>query len=358
MKAAELVLQLQQTLPKYTDLFSDIVSVDSVTRTGSTVTVITTVPHGLSNGDIITINGALTPINIISIVQTNGIATATTSSPHDFTDNYTETVNIIGADQIEYNGIHPFIHQPNRYTFKFSITGNPISPATGTIYLLENLKQGYNGSHIITYVDDTTFTYQISSTPASPAQGNITISKNHRISDALSIERFLESYTPQENNKLWAVVCLGTSSASKDRFVLTDNTAINTPGADYRQRIIENISIYIVVPTKEEISGAIARDLMQDLAHIIFKSCLRFYTPSGFDDKTKYGLIFSGHGETEYKYAYYVHQFNFEYTYDITYNDTIDTDNSVAFRDIELNFLNKLSRVIAQTNINLDDEPV
>jgi hypothetical protein len=359
MKAANLVQQLQSTLPLYTSLFSDIFSISSLTRSGTTVTAVTTMPHGLITGATIVISGALTPITITSLTQSAGVATALTSSAHDFTDNYTTTVNIFGANQPEYNGIHNFIHQENRKTFTYEITGNPVSPATGTnIYVLENLKHGYNGAHVITRIDDVTFTYQITSTPASPALGTIILSSANRISATVSVERAKESYTPQTFNKLWLFIVLGSSSASKDRFVLTDNTAVVTAGQDYRQRIIDNISLYVFANSENETSGAVVRDLMQDLLNPILKSVLRYHFPSGFNDQTNFGITFAGHDIYEYNYPYYIHQYIFEDTFDITYPDTLNTDDSVAFRDIELNFLNKMNVVIADTNVDLDDVPL
>ena len=359
MKAADLVRQLQSTLPFYTDLFSDTFSITSLTRSGTTVTAVTSVPHLLVDGAIVVISGALTPITITSLTQTNGIATALTSSAHDFTDNYTVTVNIFGADQLEYDGIHNFIHQANRKTFTFEVDSSAVSPATGTnIYVLENLKYGYNGPHVVTVIDDTTFTFEITSQPASPAQGTIKMSSANRISDAVSIDRIKESYTPQTYNKLWLLVVLGATSASKDRYVMTDNTSIVTSGQDYRQRIINNINLFVFANSKTETSGAIVRDLMQDLLKPILKSVLRYHFPSGFSDQTNYGITFVGHDIYEYNYPYYIHQYVFEDSFDVTYPDTLDTDNSVAFRDIDLNFENKMNVIIASTNVDLDDEPL
>lgn len=359
MKASDLVSQLQSTLPIYTNLFSDTLTIDSLTRSGTTITAVTPTVHGLVNGDKVIISGALTPIEITSLTQVNNVATAITSSAHDFTDDYTTTVNVVGAAQSEYNGIHDFIHQSNRLTFEYSITGDPVSPATGAdIYVIENLKQGYNGAHIITVIDDYTFSYEITSQPGSPALGNIILSKTNRISAGISIDRIIESYTPQLANKLWMFVVLGSSNASKDRFISTDNTFVWVPGQDYRQRIIDNINLYIFAPCETETSGAIVRDLMQDLLSPILRSVLRFHTPTGFADVTNFGITFGGHDFYAYKYPYYVHQYIFEYTYDITYQDTLNSDNSVAFRDIELNFLNQMGIVTAHTNVDLDDEPV
>ena len=202
MKAADIVTQLKKIVPIYTNAFSDIIAVDSLSFATGIVTCITAAPHNLHNGDVIFINGALTPITITSLTRIDNIATAITASDHDYTDGYTQTVDIIGADQVEYNGEHTFIHQPNRRTFEFEVDGEPITPATGTdIYVLNNLAGGYNGQHVITVIDDTTFTYPITSIPESPAQGTITVQANTRISGAVSIDRIIESYSKKNKGE-------------------------------------------------------------------------------------------------------------------------------------------------------------
>lgn len=359
MKAFDIVLQLRNELPKYTNLFGDMDSVLSLTRTGSLVTATTTNPHGLITGETVVISGALTPIQIVSLTQTNNIATAITLSPHDFTDNYTTEVLVEGAVSPLYNGLHKFVHQPNRRTFEYVVDGNPPSPDPGTeIYVLEHLKQGYNGAHVVTVIDETSFSYEIESSPGSPARGDIFFSSKFRISAAISINRVIESYTPQVFNQLWLFVILGPTASSKSRFIETDNTDVINPGVDYRQRLINTVYLYVVGNSENEISGAAIRDLMQDLLSPIFKSILRVHFPSGLSDRTNFGVVFVGHDIQEYRYPYYIHQFTFENTYDVTNPDTVDTDNSVAFRNIKLNFLNKFDNIIAKADIDLDDTPI
>lgn len=358
MRADLIVAQLQQTIPRYTNLFSDTLAISSLTYSAGTVTAVTASAHGLNTNDYVYINGALTPITITDITRVGTQATATTASNHDLTDNYQETVTISGADQAGYNGTHNFIHQPNRRTFIFEVANTVVTPATGSPKLLQNIAAGYNGYHKITRVDDTTFTYQITSTPESPAQGTIALSKSLRISAAVSIQRFMESYTKQGYNQLWMCVVLGNVTTSKDRLTLTDRTVFYSPMADVRITIIEPFSLYIVIPTVSEISARAARDLMSDLFPIITKSIGGKYIPSGFSDTTQYGLIMTGHSYVEYSYAYYVHEFNFEYSYEITSRDLVATDSSVAFRDIELQFMNSFDEMIRDVKIDLDDEPL
>lgn len=71
-----------------------VISVSSVTRSGSTVTVITAGPHYLTDGD---------------------------------------QIYIRGADQADYNVDRSLASYIDEHTFSFTITSTPVTPATGTI---------------------------------------------------------------------------------------------------------------------------------------------------------------------------------------------------------------------------------
>jgi len=55
MKAVRIVNRLKEVLPNYTDDFSTILNVSSLSRVSTTITCTTATVHGLSNNDYITI---------------------------------------------------------------------------------------------------------------------------------------------------------------------------------------------------------------------------------------------------------------------------------------------------------------
>lgn len=69
-------------------------------------------------------------ISVTSLEAVGTIATATTSGPHGLASNV--TVTIAGADQPEYNGAQT-IQVTAEDQFTYTVSGSPISPATGTI---------------------------------------------------------------------------------------------------------------------------------------------------------------------------------------------------------------------------------
>lgn len=74
----------------------------------------------------------LTPVlSVTDITRSGSTATATTSVAHGYDVN--DEVVIKGADQTEYNGRHTITAVPTTTTFEYTVSGTPVSPATGTI---------------------------------------------------------------------------------------------------------------------------------------------------------------------------------------------------------------------------------
>lgn len=358
--AQEIVGQMQLTVPRVTNLFSDTFSVTSLTRSGSTVTAVTSTPHGFSTGNYVNIFGAIAAYQVISLTQVNNIATGVTApgQPHDLTDNFQPTIVVTGANEPEYNGnALPFIHQANRNTFTYQISGNPSSPATGSnILMSDGGGGGYNGRFLITVIDAVTFTYTITTTPYSPALGNISVGGNVRISASSTFEKASESYTRKNPNELWAFIVLGAYEVSKDRHILNDGSYLYTPGQSYRQLMFQKMHIYVFVPATFEIAGRIARDQMEEVTFAFLRALIRYAPTNLLTDKTQYGITFLGHDIFFYNDAYLVEQFNFELPNWITYDDGVDPDPNHAYRDTYQYFNNSPQEVIS-THVDQDDEP-
>ncbi len=363
MKAEDVVRQLKAVLPKVTDLFSEKLTITSLTRAGTTVTAVTSTAHELSTGNSVVVTGALSPIAISSLTFADGIATAITATSQDLTERWENgkpsdnpEIKISGAAQSEYNGSNPLLSVPNRTKFTYTVTGTPSSPATGSPKLLEQFSSGYNGVHTITVTNTTTFTYEITQAPNSPAQGTIEVHKNVRISRAVTIERASEAYTKKDPDKLWAFVILGDVTSSKNRNVESEATDTQGAGTEFRQRLIMPFSTFIFVPTSQQLSAGEARDQMEDVRVALYRSLLRAKFDTGLQSETKYGVISEGDAFFDYVGAIYTHQFIFSTITDIIYDDSIDPDDNVAFRDIELEFLDDLGTVELTAKVNLDEE--
>jgi hypothetical protein len=364
MKALDIINRLKAVVPRHTSLFCDEINVNSLSYAAGTVTCSCSAPHGLKAGDEIFITGALTTISIASINRVANLATAITASNHDLTRGYQETITLTGANQHEYNGSHNLIDVPNRRTFVFDVTGTPATPATGIIKMTEAIKTGYNGLHVVASVIDAyNFTYAITSAPESPALGgSIKLRKQLSITGDVTMERFLDAYSKQPTNKFWMVVIMGGSTSSKDRFTLSDATSTSTgKSVVNRIRVIDPFSIFVVAPSSSYITGMTIRDGMELIFSAINSSILFYTFPTGSASETNLGTMFVGHDMFVYDIARYIHEFKYEFVYDLVKEDGAMDDSSVAFRDIDLHFngyLNPTNREIMHTLVDLDDVPL
>lgn len=361
MKLADIKSQLIVQLPKLTNAFSDTVAVTIITRTGSVATVTTASPHGLTTGRQVVISGAEMPVPVTSLTRVGSVATGVTSEGHDLTELWNEDARIEGADQAAYNLTldRDGFDSPNRLTFKYSVSGTPTTPATGTILLYDGKNRGYNGLKTVTVTGTNTFTFAVTGTPISPAKGTILIHKGFRIAHSVDFNRFLEVYSKQpDQTKVWLCVVMGDTTASASRFLQNDATDLHSPMTEYRQKLIERFSIYIIIPTTEELAGAEGRDRVETLKSPIFRSILGVKFPSYLSLSQQYGATFVTSQFVEYNGAYYVHEMQFEQVAQLVQEDLANTQETVAFRDITLQFQNENNSVIMTSDINLDDEPI
>lgn len=66
-----------------------------------------------------------------SVTRVGSLATFVTATAHGLSNNVTPTIS--GADQTEYNVTDAEINVTDAFTFTYSISGTPVTPATGTI---------------------------------------------------------------------------------------------------------------------------------------------------------------------------------------------------------------------------------
>ena len=79
--------------------------------------------------------------SISSLTRSNQIATAVTTTPHEFETG--DKVTISGATQPQYNGTFT-VSKKDDVTFEYTVTGSPASPATGTITAINSWTLPWN----------------------------------------------------------------------------------------------------------------------------------------------------------------------------------------------------------------------
>lgn len=234
MQAQQIVNQLKAVLPKYTNDFTTNVAVSSLTRSGDVVTVTSSSSHGLIAGNKVLISGAKTPITIASLTCNGKYALAITATKHNLVKNQ-PNVEISGADQAEYNGVHKLIWEaPAIYIASIEISGTTATITTTQDHgLVDNANVSieisnvspseYNGVFSIdSIINSTTFTitiegvdvdgqtngyipmqfkqllnaytfiYEITGSPASPATGSL-ITQIHEYNDGYNGYKIVDS---------------------------------------------------------------------------------------------------------------------------------------------------------------------
>ncbi len=358
---SDIIKQLVGVLPSLTDKFSDKFDVTSLTRIGSLVTAVTSVPHGFTTGDFVNISGAIAPVNVTNLVLSGNIASGITGEDHDLTLGFQDELEIVGAVETEYNGKHPLVSVENRRNFSYSLIGTPTSPATGTIFLFDGAERGYNGRFDITVTSTTEFTYTISTTPISPAFGDIKADGNIRISGGAEIGRLLQAYSKQLQNDSWLFVVRGPGFVTKNRKY--DNDATYTPagGIAYRQQFVKPFDIYWLTSAVGQIGGRQASDESEVIEQLLIKALCGVNFQFLFDETCDYFMTSTGERLFEYNGSVYVHEFSFEISGYINQLDIVKPALNVAFRDIQLGVESKVGDELSSpltVEIDLDDEPL
>jgi hypothetical protein len=359
MRASDIVNQMASELPKYVDYFTTQVDIDSITQSSGTATATTSADHGLSVGQQVNITGALTPISC-SITRDGTTGTLVTDSAHDITENAGYDVQIDGCDQDTFNGTFTLLSVPNRKTITFEMEDSGDETATGDPILLNgsNIYKSYGGLVEITAVPTTTtFEYEVDDSLYSPASGTIIGKTNPRISAAVDIDRVIQAYTKHGTDEAWAFVVLGDSVANKSRTIMVDAVANIQKAHYYNQKLIQAVNVYVFVPTSGELAARQARDLCEELLSPICQSILTVKFPSLVENDNN-PLMITGHGMAYYNGAFYVHQYGFETLLQLGESDVCQPADSVAFRDINLTTSFDFGTGEIETAIDLDDEPL
>jgi len=352
MKALDIVRTLQERLPFYSDAFSTQVAITSLVSVSNVVTGTTAAAHGFYVGDKIHINNAVMPNALTSLTRVGTTATAITTNKHNLTIGIDSTVTISGATEVEYNGTHTLLSVDSRNQFTFTVADSAVTPATGLPVLeetigartLQGTQVGFNGYFTVQSVPTaTTFSY-LSTMPDLTAIGApVLIGPSTRITCAANLPEIEFNYTRQASEggragvrDLYAFVVLGNVSISKSRSINADNIDTIALGDDPRQRQIKPFSVYVVIPTSKDLSGAIARDISEDLAPVLYRSLVGTKPPSGLSELQWSNIVSTGHSQTAWNAAFYIHEFTFETVADITFEDTAISNNYTAFQCFDI----------------------
>jgi hypothetical protein len=352
MQAVDVVNRLKEVVGKYNDDFVDLIGVTSLTRSGTTATLVTSTNHNLTSGDYITVRDAVNPITITSLTRVDDIVTVVTvtstnlvdPSKYDINLQNSQTVTISGAVPSEYNGTFQLLSvADDRLSFTYKIATTPTTPATTEGFFLQADFDGYNGYKQVTVVDPTTFTYTVPDNLQSPAQGNIQVVSASRIAWGATIDRvkkFHEADTDRVQQN-WMYVVLGSEVVYKDGTVASDIDSAVLQNEDYFFEPYQDIAIYIYLPSENEILGGFASDKARSLRNLVVKAIANFSFDSDLVEDKYQPTIYVGNEEDEYSEAFYVHRYDFAAKGFVQQEDTIDIDPGVPLEVVDGTFKDK-----------------
>lgn len=345
MQAINIVNRLKEIVGVYTDDFSDIVTISSLSRSGSTIIAVTSAAHGLVTNDYATIRGAKEPITLTSITRVNNVVTVVSSTDHKLSDPslYGQDqlplyVTISGVTPSDYNGTFELLTVPNDATFTFKITTTPTTPATIAGYLLLEDFDGYNGYKQITKIDATSFSYSTTNTNLkTPAQGALQLSSATRIAYAATPDRILEFYSENSAGilKNWMFVVTGDQTIYKNDTVASDLSTAQKKNQSYWYEVQQNFSVFVVVPSTGSVLGGAEADKARSYELPLLKSIANYQFPSSLNEEKYQPVVYVGNETDDYIKAYYVHRFDFLAKGFIQTIDTIAFNNGVPLQTID-----------------------
>lgn len=364
MKTSDIISQLRAVLPTKTELFSSRFTVTSISKAGVTATATTSVDHGLSVGEFVTVAGVLTPVQISAVTDQGDSYLLTTVTEHDLTLHPTlDSTKTVRITSTGYDEVFTLTDVPNRFKFVIAKGVQPALPVT-VKYLQDQCIRGYNGiKQVASIPANNQFTFAMDfDLPMPNYVTGAFVYVRHRISGAISVDVVLNSYTKQPDQSLWAFVVLGDFGANKDRKNMND--AISTQGrqGDWQQKLICNFSVFVIVPNKGDVltktNGRAARDVIEDIRKPLLQSLLGVRMNARLTAQGQGVVTFAGDSFYLYNDAYYVHEFTFQQVDEITFGDTAIVEFDRAFRDVDLTIQNQFSEVSEYLAlVNLDDEP-
>lgn len=353
MNPSEIVNQLKAIMPRYTDFFTDNIANTAIVVSSGTATATTPAAHELSTGNAVTIADAVTPNPIVSFTKVGLNFTFTTSAPHDLTLGEQDTVTLSGFTDGDWNATFDLKAVPNRN--EFTVQSVNSDPVLNTNEILnEILVTGINGIFEITVTGSTTFTF---TTTSRDTTSTVVIKSNPRFTAVPDIDELTRQYTDQTDESIfWGFVIFNPVVASKDRSVRSDRINSKTAADDQRANYSQSFSVFVVAPTQDQLSALSAMDTCyQELLFPFTKSLVGFKPSNPLSEVGVYTVTLIGSANAGYTRAYYIHQYDFEFAFDLTNSDAVEPISNQAYRDAETTLIAGTDTALT-AKINLDED--
>lgn len=358
-----IVSHLKSYLPRFTDMFTETLTVSAADISAGNILTVTATAHGKTPGQYILITTGTVRNSLIASSLIDPTVKFTTGYDHDLTKphlKYDDYYLTMGGFSSTWNGQHEIIEVSNRRNFEVNLpSGEVAAPAVdGSQYLLEALPKGVY--QIATTPDLNTLTIDLSSARTLPIGmvDGLEIVSGYRISAAADINRARDVYGQQSSGNAYLFVIMSDTDVSKDRYIENDSISELTRKGDMFLRLIQSFSTTVFIPTTEDIAGASAQDLAYDE---IFDSLLRSLFGFSIDGSLYRAVcIPAGMGQGEYNSAFYTHVYDWQLPFTLNFEAGIPQETDIAFRNMDYNHLigGDDTTPMTITDIDLDEEPL
>ena len=115
--------------------------------------------------------------------------------------------------------------------------------------------------------------------------------------------------------------------------------------------------MFVVAPAQDQLSALSAMDACyQELLFPFTKSLVGFKPSNPLSEIGVYTVTLIGSANAGYNRAYYIHQYDFEFAFDLTNSDAVEPISNQAYRDAETTLIVGTDTALT-ADINLDEEP-
>lgn len=339
MRISDVVNQVRLVLPKYTDVLSTLIDVESAIVTGeipeNRCRIITLSAHGLSVGDPVVLQNFGRENILPGYAVTGEAYTFGVTLDHDLTYSPGATITLYGFADSTWNTTLSLLSVPRRDRFVVQAPSGASPPIfAGGEHILENLAYGINGYYAVGNVVDTT-TFEITGNFKVGIYKGGKLSANARVAGAVSPERAIKQYTKQGLTDIWAYVTPEDVIVSKDMHAESDAIATNTAGDDYWLRMLDGFTLFFIANTTQDIAGVDSVNICRhDLLYPVLKTLCGVRFNEGLTYGGDFKTVLARHGIHLYSKAYLVYYYTFEIPTDITNDDTSYDGETKALKKI------------------------
>jgi len=346
MKGVDVSNRLKQFLPYSTNEFSNNFVISSLTRSGTTVTAITSTPHGLATGNYVTVFGAKQVIPITSLTRVGTSVNLVSTLEHGFVDpskygkslRSSLTVEVIGATPSEYNGTSQLLTVTDQNNLSFEISTTPTTPASTPGTLLIRDQGQFNRYTDVVVIDTTTFTYEVGDMGGLTAGGTIGVNVSSRVGYAATTQA-VESYYKTDISRAaqsWMFVVLNAKTTERDGVTATDTQTQTYRNVEYYYQSSQFFSIYVFLPCKDQLLAGPASDLARELELPILKTLANFQFSSVLCDEAYQPTIYLGNEPENLLGSHYIHRYDFAAKGFVQEGDTYDKSDGTLLKEINI----------------------